>query len=189
MKIIPELKEIVVNYEQKQKTMGNDIGTGRVDVVNIEHLRHEATSEGFTFTIDEPSERGGTNKGLHPLGHFIIGAASCLLNQCVRETISKDLRIDTLKVTARAHWDRAKSRSFTDMIFDIKITGAESKENVTELMHAVEGRCFAHQTLKKAIPVTTNVILNNVKIASNTLAPDKKNLYKDGNNELLIEKE
>ena len=172
MKVISELKEIIVNYEAKQKTIGNNIGTGRVDISNVEHLRHEAKTEGFTFTIDEPEERGGTNQGLHPLGHVILGAAACLLNQCVRETISNNYKIDTLKIIARAHCDRGELREFTDMIFDIKLTGTESNENVVALMHAAESRCFIHQTFKKAIPVTTRMHLNDVRIAESTVGPD-----------------
>ncbi|MHB8566334.1 MAG: OsmC-related (seleno)protein [Nitrososphaerales archaeon] len=171
MKTIPELREVVTKREERRLTLGRDIGTKRVDIKNVEQLRHEVSAHGFSLIVDEPAERGGTHLGLDPLGYFVTGAASCFLNQFARSIMIRDLKVDDLEMTARAHYDMAKTRDFTDFIYDVHLSGKESKENVLELLYEAERRCFVHQTLKKAIPLTTNVFLNGVQVVSHTLGP------------------
>lgn len=171
MKTIPELNAAVLGLEKQRTKVGGDIGTVRIDLTNIEQMRYEAKSEGFTLTVDEPVRRGGTNKGLHPLGYFILGAASCFLTQFARVTIIKNMKIDTMEMTATAHYDRSKLRRFTDIIYDVRLTGSESKENTIELLHEAQNRCFAHQSLKQTVPLTTNLSLNGIRIASSTVGP------------------
>ena len=164
----------LIYREVRRQSLGRDVGTKRVDIKQVEQLRHEASAHGFNLTIDEPEERGGTHKGLDPLGYFITGAASCFLNQFARTVIIRDLNVDTLEMTARAHYDMAKTRDFSDFIYDVRLTGKESKENVTELLYEAESRCFVHNTLKKAIPLTSNVYLNGELITSHTIGPSQE---------------
>ncbi len=171
MKTIPELKEVVLQREQRRLAMGKDIGTIRADVRNIEQLHFEAKCFGFSIDTDEPPERGGTHTALDPLGYFIIGAASCFLTQVAREIMIRNLNIDTMEITARAHYDVARTREFSDMIYDLRLTGNETPEKTIELLHAAENRCFPHRTLSKAIPLTTNLSLNGTTITSHTMGP------------------
>ncbi|MGH2510623.1 MAG: OsmC-related (seleno)protein [Ktedonobacteraceae bacterium] len=157
--------------EQRAK-LGKDIGTIRIDVKHLEQMHHEATLEGFTLSVDEPKQRGGTNTGPSPLTYFLMGAASCFLTQMARATIIRDFKIDTMEITARAHVDRAKVRKFVDVIYDIRLTGMETKEGAIQLLHEAEEMCFVHQTLKDAIPITSNLSLNGTQIATHTLGPD-----------------
>ena len=171
MNVRPELKETMLKLNNKRSNIGRLVGTGRVDIRNVDNIMHEAKTEGVTIIIDEPVERGGTNKGLHPLGHFIVGIAACFMNQFVRISVIKDLNIDTVKMIMRAHWDR-KTREFIDMIFDVKITGSESNETAIALLNEAEERCIAHQTLKKAIPLISNLNYNGKKITSISHKPE-----------------
>jgi len=174
MKTIPELRETVRAREQRRLTLGRDIGTKRVEVKHVEQLRHEVATHGFNLVVDEPEERGGTHSGPDPLAYFVTGAASCFLNQFARTIIIRDLKIDSLEMTARAHYDMAKNREFLDFIYDVRLIGSETRENVSELMHEAERRCFVHQTLKKALPLTTNVYLNGERVVSHTLGPNQR---------------
>lgn len=171
MKTIPELTDAVLDLEKKRAKIGGDIGTVRVDLKHIEQMRHEAVSEGFTLTVDEPVLRGGTNQALHPLGYFILGAASCFLTQFARLTIIKKMKIDTLEMTARAHYDRSTLRRFTEIIYEVRLVGPESKERAIELLHEAESRCFVHQSLRQTVPLTTNLSLNGTHIISSTVGP------------------
>ena len=172
MRTIPKLKDVVVEREKTRvASIGRDIGTKRADIKNIEHLRHEAKAHGFTLVVDEPPERGGTHKGLDPLGYFVVGAASCFLNQFARVIMIRDLKIDDLEITARAHYDMAKTRDFIDFIYDVRLKGSETDENVKGLLLEAEKRCFTHKTLGKAIPMTSNVSLNGALVTSHTIGP------------------
>lgn len=179
MKVIPELKETLVKTQfvpQDQRTkIGRNVGTVRVDIKNVEQLRHVAESREFKYEIDEPPERGGTNAGLNPLGFFLIGAASCFLNQLVKVAIVEDLKLDNMEVTARGHYNLHTGGGiyeFTDIVYDVKMDGSESKESLEELLKKGEDRCFVHNTLKKAIPLTTNISLNGKPLLSHTVGPN-----------------
>jgi uncharacterized OsmC-like protein len=172
MKVVPELRDAVVRMDEQRKVPGKEITTVRIDLRTLEQLHHEAKAEGFTVHIDEPKERGGTATGCSPLHHFVIGAASCFLTQMARLTIVKNLKIDSMEILARAHADR-KSREFLDMIYDIKMTGSENKEEVIKLLHESEALCFVHQTLKKVIPLTSNLTFNGELLTTSALGPPK----------------
>jgi uncharacterized OsmC-like protein len=172
VKLIPDLTVRVLELEQRRTKLGGDIGTVRVDLRNVEQLRFQAHSEGFEVVVDEPTQRGGTNKGLHPLGYFILGAASCFLTQFARVAIIRKLKIDTMEMTARAHYDRTKLRRFTDIIYDVRLTGDESRKKVLDLLHEAENRCFAHQSLRQSVPLTTNLSLNGTLITSSIVSKE-----------------
>jgi len=171
MKPIPELKKVLEErYDLSSLPAAKQIGTFRVDIKNVEHVRHEATVRDWTFIVDEPPERGGTNKGLNPLGYFVLGAAACFMSQLSKAAIVHELKIGSMEITARAHTDMV-NRVFTDAIYDIRLTGEEGVESSVKLMHEAEERCFVHQTLKKAIKITDNLYLNGTLVSTSTLGP------------------
>ena len=172
MKSDPNLSKAILAIENQRLKMGREIGTVRVDLTHLEQMRQEAKSSSFSLIVDEPEDRGGTNKGLHPLGYFIVGAASCFISQLARRIIINDAKIDTIEMMARAHYDRGKLRRFIDIIYDLKLTGSETKENTIQLLYDAENTCFVHQTLKNTLPLTTNLSLNGVQITSHTVGPE-----------------
>ena len=173
MKVIPELKDAIIKFDEARAKGGQELGTIRTDLRNIEHLHHEAKLREFTVTIDEPEKNGGTNKGPNPFGYFVIGAAACFFNQIAKVTIMNNLKIDTLEMTARAHVDLAKPGGhMTDVVYDVRLTGSETKENLIGMLKEAEGMCFVHQTLKRAVPLTSNISLNGSDITSHTVGPD-----------------
>ncbi|MGI0080024.1 MAG: OsmC-related (seleno)protein [Nitrososphaerales archaeon] len=171
MKTIPELREAVLKLDEQRGRMPRDVTTIRIDVRNLEQMHLEGLLEGFSVSVDEPPQRGGTNAGPSPLHYFLLGAASCFLTQMARVAIIKEMKIDSMEITARAHADRAKSRRFIDMIYDIRATGTETKDKTIELLHQAEEMCFVHNTLKSVIPMTSNLSLNGTQIATHTLGP------------------
>jgi len=140
-------------------------GSERVDIRRVKHLKFEARKRHFTFTVDEPSERGGTDKGPNSLAYFIAGAASCLLNQYAVLAIARDIPIRGLTITARGHFDRVVGGSFNEIIYDLKISSEASSETVVDLSREAERMCYAHNTLKRAeVKMVTNLFLNGKKI-------------------------
>lgn len=172
LKTIPELREAVVHPGSEASPIGRPVTTIRIDLKQIEQLKFEAkTQGGFTIFSDEPTQRGGTNFAPSSLNYFVFGAASCFLSQMTKVCIIKNLRVDGIEITARGHVDRTK-RKFTDFVYDVRLTGSETKENITELLYKAEEMCFVHQTLKDAIPVTSNVSSNGLAVATHTLGPN-----------------
>ncbi len=85
--------------------------------------------------------------------------------------ISKDIPIDSLNVTARAHHS-AELRAFKDMIFQVYLEGSCSEDQALSLAQEASKRCFVENTLVKSLPLTTEIHLNGKKIRATTRGPE-----------------
>jgi uncharacterized OsmC-like protein len=149
----------------KKRHEANDkeflFGAERVDLRRVDHLRVEARKRHFTFYIDEPAERGGTDQGPNPLAYFLAGAASCLMNQFLTDAIYRNVKLGDVQLVARGHFDRRMGGAFEEIVYDLKLSSPSSKEDILSLAREAEKMCYAHQTLKKAgVKVTTKIHLN-----------------------------
>ena len=77
--------------------------------------------------------------------------------------MEKELPIENVRMMVRAHTIRKKPRAFTDMIFEVRLDGAASLEQVDTLAKEASANCFVENTLAQAIPLTTEVFLNGEK--------------------------
>ncbi|MGA3108734.1 MAG: OsmC family protein [Candidatus Bathyarchaeia archaeon] len=149
---------------ERRGLMQPKIATHRIDVKLVERLHFEASFGSFSFAIDEPSERGGTDKGLPPLAYFLAGAASCLMTQYMKLADEKKIQIDSMETIARGHFDRRIGGAFTDIEYDINMQSSCNADQMKSLMGEAEGMCYAHNTLKKAVLMKTSVTLNGTRI-------------------------
>lgn len=172
MKTIPNLVEKVVDVDSRRAKKELETGTVRVDLKHLEQMKFEAKSEGFSYIIDEPGMQGGTNSGLKALGYFTIGAASCFATHVAKAIILNNLNIDTIEILARSHFDRSNTRRFTDIVYDLKLTGNETGEKLSELLTYAENTCYVHQTLKYILPLTTRVSMNGEELLTHTVGPE-----------------
>lgn len=141
------------------------IGTERVDLKLSGHLKVEASKRQFRWIVGEPPERGGGDDGPNPLAYFLSGAASCLMMQYAILAIARDIAMDDLGITARAHYDLSLGGSFTEALYDVKIESRESQETIKKLAGDAERLCFAHNTFKRAgMNLMTNLFLNGKKV-------------------------
>ena len=142
-------------------------GAERVDLRRVEHIRFEVRKRDFTFLVDEPTDRGGTDQAPNPLAYFIAGAASCLLNQYATLAIARNIPISTMELAARGHFDRRIGGAFQDLIYDLKLQSSADSETFLSLAREAERMCYAHNTLKKAgVKMSTNLSLNGRQIGS-----------------------
>jgi len=132
----------------------------RVDLVHEEDMKHQLKVDDFVFYSDEPKERGGSNAGPSPLSYFIGGALACLINQYVRLAVIEGVEIEDLEATVRGHFERKVVRAFTHIFYDIRIKSTEDADRIKMLSKKAEASCYAHNTLKKAVEMTTNIYLN-----------------------------
>ena len=173
------LKALRKDNEELLPSSPRAIGTVRVDAIHVEQLRHsavcwEGTEFKFPLIVDEPPSRGGDATGPAPLSYFVLGAATCLLTQLAKLSMLGELEIDSLSITARGHFDRKLEGAFRDIIYDVKIAGAEVDARVEKLCRDAELQCFASNTLRKAIDLVTNVDYNGrrlVILSSHPSAP------------------
>jgi uncharacterized OsmC-like protein len=141
-------------------------GAERVDLKRVEHLKFEVRKRHFTFFVDEPAERGGTDEAPNPLAYFIAGAASCLLNQYATLAIARGIPLTDLELTARGHFDRKLGGAFEEMIYDIRLSSKAATQSILSLSREAERMCYAHNTLKKAgVKMVTNLFLNGKPIS------------------------
>ncbi|HEY7555041.1 MAG TPA: OsmC family protein [Candidatus Binatia bacterium] len=86
--------------------------------------------------------------------------------------MERELPIENIKMMVRAHTIREKPRAFTDMIFEVRLDGAAAAAEVKALAKDASANCFVENTLAKAIPLTTEVFLNDTKIVTLKRAPE-----------------
>lgn len=159
-----ELDAVIREHVRKRHEADDEkflFGAERVDLVRTRGLRLEARKGRFTFSVDEPPERGGTDEGPNPLAYFLAGAASCLVNQYITDAVYRGVKLESVELTARGHFDRKLGGAFTEVVYDLRLTSPSPKEDVAELSREAEEMCYAHNTLKKAgVKMITNVFLN-----------------------------
>ena len=141
-------------------------GSERVDLRRVSHLKFEARKRRFKFLVDEPAERGGTDRAPNPLAYFVAGAASCLMNQYATLAIAREIPLNKMELTARGHFDRRLGGAFEEVVYDLRLESKARPKSILALSQEAEKMCYAHNTLKKAgVKMTTNLYLNGKQLS------------------------
>ena len=85
--------------------------------------------------------------------------------------ISRELPIDTFKMVVRGHYQQDRPRYFRDVIFQIYMEGAPTREQLEALAPEASSYCFSENTLGRGIPITTEVYLNGNKVLESKKGP------------------
>ncbi|SVB42222.1 uncharacterized protein METZ01_LOCUS195076 [marine metagenome] len=147
----------------------------RVEIEPIEHLTYRAkpvAEPQFEIYIDEPKERGGNDKGPSPITYFLTGVAACLLNQFLRLAITREIPISVSSLMAKGIFERTVGGGFKEIINELYLQGNVSVEDLQELAAMAEGYCYIHNTLIKAVLMTTELYLNGEHVATRTAGPE-----------------
>ncbi len=147
----------------------------RVEVRVEEGLRYRSSEmhgEAPPMTVDEPPERGGTNAGSSPLGHFLTGAGACLLNQFVRISVADgfDLRFSAARV--RAEFARNPGSGMERIISEVDAEGQLDSATAEQLTERAESLCYIHNTLARTCRMTTILRLNGEEVVRRVSEPD-----------------
>ena len=138
-------------------------GVTRVDFGPIDSIAFTATSpreDAVEFRMDEPAERGGLGTGPGPLNYFLAGVGGCLYSQFAKVAIADDLDIRFTGMNARGDYRRDVGGGFEHITQEVHTEGSLSKGDLERLTERAEGFCYVHNTLNKAIKMTTVVYLN-----------------------------
>jgi len=161
LKAHQDLVEVIRKDNGERRALKDaKLGTHRIDVRLNEQLKFTASFGGFSFTIDEPTERGGTGVGPPPLAHFLAGAVSCLMTQFQKLALEKGVVIDSMKTVARGHFDMRLGGAFSDVCYDIEMQSSASPQTIKGIAQQAELMCYAHNTLRKCVTLKTNLTLN-----------------------------
>lgn len=152
-----------------RRPASNIRGIHRIDVRVEERLQYEAESRnepGLRMIIDEPADRGGSGRGPGPISHFLTGAATCLLNQFIRVSVSEGYDVTFTGAELRAEFSRGRGGRFEYISSTIEARGTLPRGGAEELLSQAEALCYIHNTLKAAVRMSTVLKLNGDVVAA-----------------------
>ncbi len=180
-RVHPDLVENVKALFEMRKAAEGDkpqVLNERVDVVleGVGNGPYRVKKGDFEYVVDEPAGRAGTDEGPNPLAFFLGGAGTCYVSHFMLIAIREAIAIDSLKLVARAHFDRRLVGGILqDVIYDLRLESAASPSDIERVAREAEKACYAHNTLVSAgVELTTNVSLNGQPLV--TLLADTSHL-------------
>ncbi len=179
--IHPDLVENVRELFEMRKAAEGDkpqVLNERVDVVleGIGNGPFKVKKRDFEFIVDEPAARAGTDQGANPLAYFLGGAGTCYLSHFMLIAIRDGIAIDSLKLVARARFDRRLVGGILkNVVYDLRLESEASSSDIERTAREAEKACYAHNTLVSAgVELTTKVSLNEQPVV--TLVADTSHL-------------
>jgi len=136
-----------------------------VDVVCQSPTCAEAQTRGFTFSVDEPSELGGTDTGPNPV-EYVIGAYAGCLN-VVGHMIANEMgfKLDSLKIHVEGSLDTAGFLGQDPSVrpgyqeirvrFDVSTSAPQSV--LDQWLATMNKRCPVGDNLRNPTPITATL--------------------------------
>jgi uncharacterized OsmC-like protein len=148
-------------------------GLDRIEIDVLEGLEYEARNphEAGRMRIGEPVDRGGSGEGSSPLSHVLAGAAACLLNQFIRLAAADDLGVRFAGTRSRVEFSRAVGGGFERIVTEIHGEGPMNAAAAESLVRAAEEHCYIHVTLRRAVAMTTVLVLDGEERVTSTAGP------------------
>lgn len=163
-----------IRHRQETADRAGLRGLDRVAIEVIEGLEYRARSphEAGVMRVGEPVERGGTGEGSSPLSLFLTGATSCLLNQFIRSSVADDLPVRFTGAASKGEFLRAAGGGFERITTEIRAEGELSEPNALALIQLAERLCYVHVTLRRAVRMTTILVLNGRECVRSETGPE-----------------
>lgn len=127
---------------------------GTATEVQLQARKHQ-------FTIDEPADLGGTDKGANPVEHLLAALGSCqvITYQVWAEKLG--LHVDNVDIALSGDIDlrgffgvdESARAGFNNIDVNVTITGPETDEAYQVLIDTVEKHCPVLDNLAHAVPV------------------------------------
>ncbi len=149
-------------------------GIDRIEITaeaGLHYRAREINGQDSVMEIDEPAERGGGGTGNSPLGHFLTGAGACLLNQFVRIAIAEGYDLTFRRAYIRGEFSRDVGGAFERIASEVYADGTLGADQAQQLTERAESLCYVHQTLRRAVSMTTVLFLNGEEAVRRTSAP------------------
>jgi uncharacterized OsmC-like protein len=88
------------------------------------------------------------------------------MTQYAKLAIAKNVPLTSMKAVARGHFDRRVGGAFEEIIYEIAIESPASADAIREVAREAKSMCYAHNTLKNSVRMTTNLTLNGKPLES-----------------------
>lgn len=116
----------------------------RAVVRRREGYEHEIEMRQHRLIVDEPEEKGGTDRGPMPAELLAAALASCTAITMEMYAGRKEWGLGTLEVAV----DFTEATTDDPPVFDVQITlGAELSEETQERLLTIAGKCPVHKAL------------------------------------------
>lgn len=128
----------------KQKSIVTMQAHGEV----VHHARTDVSVRDLTVTIDEPSERGGTNQGATPTETLVIALIGCTTVVSHRIAERLGIELENMSVNVAADFDRRGVMQeehltvpFPKMDLQVSVTTSASDEDMRTLQEDLKKFC------------------------------------------------
>lgn len=119
----------------------------------------------FTFSVDEPTELGGTNAGPNPVEYLLGSLAGCL--NVVGHAVAKeqDIEVRTIEIDIEGDLDPRKFLGESDeprpgyqqVAVTLAVDSPATDDQLATWLEIVEERCPVSDTIANATPVSLAV--------------------------------
>jgi len=119
----------------------------------------------FTFSVDEPTDMGGTNAGPNPVEYLLGALAGCLNVVGHQIAAEMDIEMKTIEIDIEGDLDPRKFMGQAEepragyQTVDVTLTAETDADDETlgEWLEAVEERCPVSDNISNATPVAFTV--------------------------------
>lgn len=171
-----QIEGITAGIRKRESTMDRAgfRGLDRVEINVLEGLEYEARNphEAGVLRVGEPVERGGLGVGSSPLSLVLAGATSCLMNQFIRSAVADDVPVRITGASAKGEFSRVIGGGFERITVEMQGEGVLSPEMAHAYVQKAEELCYIHVTLRRAVLMTTVLVLDGQEIARNVTGPE-----------------
>jgi uncharacterized OsmC-like protein len=122
--------------------------------------------------VGEPVDRGGLGVGSSPLSLVLAGATSCLMNQFIRSSVADDIPVRITGASAKGEFSRVVGGGFERITVELRGEGALSPDAARAYVEKAEQLCYIHVTLRRAVRMTTILILDGEERARSVTGPE-----------------
>jgi uncharacterized OsmC-like protein len=129
----------------------------RVETTGVGHARSDVSVRDVGFIIDEPTERGGTNKGPSPTETALSALAGC--TNVIAHKVAKMLGIpiDNMNIRVVADFDRRGvilaeevDVPFPKIVMDVDVETTASEADIDRLRETVTLYCPVSKVFRQA---------------------------------------
>jgi uncharacterized OsmC-like protein len=128
----------------------------------VHHARTDVSVRDLSVTIDEPSERGGTNQGATPTETVVIALIGCTTVVSHRIAEKLGIELQNMKVDVAADFDRRGVMQeehlkvpFPKMDVTISVTSSASEAQMEQLKEDLQKFCPISNMIRQSGTVLT----------------------------------
>jgi uncharacterized OsmC-like protein len=116
-------------------------------------FRVNVTTPGFSWTLDEPEDKGGTGAGPTPVQSLLGAVVGCLTMSFQFAARRAGVPIERIEGWAASN----SERYITSVALELTVWSSAPEEAVRGLLARAERGCFVRQALNPGIPFTVDL--------------------------------